>query len=152
MFYPFIIEIQTERIFSSAHFVQTTEYDSPCFRLHGHDFRAVIKVEGEVKKDGMVVDFRNIKNIVDELDHKILIPDLNKAIITTIRNDKEYLEISFHNKFYIFPKSDVFILEGIPVVTSENIALYLKKKLSNLYPNDKFTVTVYEGNNSYAKT
>ncbi len=151
-FINLISEIQTEKTFSAAHFVQTAGYDSPCFRFHGHDFHTIIEVRGEIKKDGMIVDFRKIKNVIDELDHKVLIPDLNTSGIEVIRDDKEHLEISVNNKEYKFPKSDVFIVWGVKVATSENIALYLKNKLSNLYPNDSFTVTVYEGNNSYAKT
>lgn len=148
--------IQTEKTFSAAHFVQTAGEDSPCFRLHGHDFRAIIEVEGNLKPDGMVIDFRKIKNIIDELDHKVLIPDIaltehTYAEITDIKKDEDYLEISFHNKFYMFPKSDIFIMEGIKVVTSENISSYLSDKLSSMFPYDKFTVTVYEGSTSYAK-
>ncbi len=146
------MKIQTEKTFSAAHFVQTAGCDSPCFHLHGHDFRAIISVEGKVKKDGMVVDFRKIKNVINELDHKILIPDLNlETGIETLRNDDEYITISFGNKFYQLPKSDVFILQGTAVITSENIAIYLKSKLLTLYPFDIFTVTVFEGSTSYAK-
>ena len=66
--------IQTEKIIAIAHLVQTANEKSPCRRLHGHNLRVVVTINGEVKNDGMVVDFRHIKELINQLDHKTLIP------------------------------------------------------------------------------
>jgi len=147
--YDIPLNISTPARFPASHIVPD---HPPCNRLHGHTWEIIIEVNGLIKKDGMVVDFKLLKNMItDKFDHRTLIPDLNIATgIEVIRNDENYLEISVSGKEYKFPKSDIYILNDVPVVTSEYIALYLKREFEKLYP-DKFTITVYEGKNSYAK-
>lgn len=54
-------------------------YDGKCKKLHGHNGRAVIVLEGRnLDARGMLVDFSDIKNslrtwIDDELDHKMIL-------------------------------------------------------------------------------
>ena len=54
-------------------------YDGKCKKLHGHNGRAVIVLEGlNLDERGMLVDFSDIKNslrtwIDDELDHKMIL-------------------------------------------------------------------------------
>lgn len=48
-----------------------------CGDKHGHSYRVRVMCEGEVQENGMVIDFGDIKNIVNEkviskLDHKYL--------------------------------------------------------------------------------
>lgn len=48
-----------------------------CENLHGHNYKLIVTIEGEVHKDGMVMDFADIKKIVNEkalndLDHSHL--------------------------------------------------------------------------------
>ena len=52
-------------------------YDGACARLHGHNYRVLLSVEGEELDDcGMLVDFAELKRaferILDELDHRNL--------------------------------------------------------------------------------
>lgn len=50
-------------------------YDSKCTNLHGHNWMITVEISGEsLNKDGMLLDFVSIKEIVGFLDHK----DLNK--------------------------------------------------------------------------
>lgn len=60
------------RKFSSAH--RLPQYDGDCSRLHGHTWRAVFEIEGEIQPNGMVYDFKLLKPILDEAlpDHKFL--------------------------------------------------------------------------------
>lgn len=46
-------------------------YDSPCQRLHGHNWIITVHVEGDVlDENGMLIDFTHIKKAVhDQLDH-----------------------------------------------------------------------------------
>ena len=61
--------------FDAAHYLP--EYNGKCERLHGHTYKLVVKVEGTPDKEGMVIDFIRLKNIVKEevlskLDHACL--------------------------------------------------------------------------------
>lgn len=148
-----ILKIHMERVFSAGHFVHTAEESSPCRRLHGHDWKAIVDVSGVVKSDGMVIDFRILKSIIDELDHKMLLPDLELARnngLTEVTETKYCITVSHNSKYYMFPMSDIVILKGIDVITSENIALYLKHKFSESFDAD-FNIKIYEGNTSYAE-
>lgn len=61
--------------FEAAHKMLNTE--EKCKNIHGHSFRLEVSVEGEIKKDGVVVMSNDIKRIVkklviEELDHSYL--------------------------------------------------------------------------------
>jgi 6-pyruvoyltetrahydropterin/6-carboxytetrahydropterin synthase len=46
------------------------EYESPCKNLHGHNWKITVFIKGErLSKEGMLIDFKTIKNIIMELDH-----------------------------------------------------------------------------------
>ena len=64
--------IKLIRSFSSAH--RLPHYDGPCHDLHGHTWKAVFVIEGPVKEDGMVCDFKVVKKLLDENlpDHQLL--------------------------------------------------------------------------------
>lgn len=51
------------RKFSSAH--RLPHYDGPCNRLHGHTWKTVFLIEGPVKENGMVADFKELKKLLD---------------------------------------------------------------------------------------
>ncbi|MEA3401401.1 MAG: 6-carboxytetrahydropterin synthase QueD [Armatimonadota bacterium] len=68
-------ELTVEREFSAAH--QMRGHPGACARLHGHNYRVLVSVEGEQLDDaGMLVDFAELKRIADEvlkgLDHRCL--------------------------------------------------------------------------------
>jgi len=61
--------------FDSAH--NLTEYHGRCENLHGHTYKLEVTVTGPVSDEGMVVDFHDLKTIVDKniiqkLDHQYL--------------------------------------------------------------------------------
>lgn len=61
--------------FAASHFLK--EYKGKCENLHGHNYKLIISVGGDIKKDGMIIDFTEIKNIVwsevlTTLDHSHL--------------------------------------------------------------------------------
>ena len=68
-------ELTVERRFSAAHYLR--DYDGPCARLHGHNYRVEITVTGEeLDALGMLMDFGPLKALCDEvlneLDHRCL--------------------------------------------------------------------------------
>jgi len=74
------MKVAREFVFDAAHFI-LDDKGSPCEEPHGHTYKLRVVVEGPVKEDGMVIDFTEIKKIVNEkvmpsVDHK----DLNKLL------------------------------------------------------------------------
>lgn len=62
------MKLYIKRKFAAAHWLPG--YDGPCRRLHGHTFLVEVWLEGEVDpKTGMLVDFKEVKNIIDRYDH-----------------------------------------------------------------------------------
>ena len=67
--------ITREFTFDSAH--QLTDYYGKCESMHGHTYKLHVTLEGEVQKNGLVIDFVVLKRIVkkhvlDMLDHRVL--------------------------------------------------------------------------------
>ena len=64
--------IKLIRSFSAAH--QLPNYNGPCRDLHGHTWKAVFVLEGAVRSDGMVGDFKTLKKVLDGVlpDHQFL--------------------------------------------------------------------------------
>jgi len=60
--------------FDAAHTLFNTEslVDKKCAELHGHRWKVEIIIETSNTKDGMVIDFSKIKDIIDKFDHKNL--------------------------------------------------------------------------------
>jgi 6-pyruvoyltetrahydropterin/6-carboxytetrahydropterin synthase len=61
--------------FDAAHYLP--DYDGKCENLHGHTYRLEIVIDDKVKRDGMVLDFTKLKEIVNKevleaLDHQPL--------------------------------------------------------------------------------
>ena len=74
------MKVAREFTFDAAHYI-LDDKGTPCEELHGHTYKLRVVVEGPVKDDGMVIDFTEIKRIVNEkvmpsVDHK----DLNKLL------------------------------------------------------------------------
>lgn len=64
--------VTKEFTFSAAHAL--TKYHGACERLHGHNYRLRVTVVGELNEDDLVIDFLELKKIVqaqviDQLDH-----------------------------------------------------------------------------------
>ena len=70
-----MLYISREFTFDAAH--KIVDYQGKCENLHGHTYKLIVTVQGELKRDGMVLDFSILKKIVEEniisvLDHKYL--------------------------------------------------------------------------------
>ena len=64
-----------EFYFDAAHFIP--HYKGKCEKLHGHTYKLEVVVERGIQKDGMIIDFTKLKEIVDhevidKLDHQAL--------------------------------------------------------------------------------
>lgn len=67
------IIIGREFNFSAAHYLPGHE---KCKEMHGHNYRVLVEFSGEVNKNGMVMDFSRIKevmtSVLNDLDHRLL--------------------------------------------------------------------------------
>ena len=70
------MRLDVEFYFAAAH--RLPRYQGPCFRMHGHNYKFFIGLEGEVDPaTGMIADFGVIKQVVGEqvlarADHQTL--------------------------------------------------------------------------------
>ena len=110
--------------FAAAHFI--ADY-SKCSRLHGHSYAVSVIIKGE-PKEGIILDFVELKNkirqIIEELDHKVIIPTKGEIKINMGENE---IEVKHREKRFIFPKEDCAF---IPTESSsaENLASYILQK------------------------
>ncbi len=59
------MRLDVEFAFAAAH--RLPRYEGPCFRLHGHNYRFQVSLEGDVDpRTGMIADFGVIKDVVNE--------------------------------------------------------------------------------------
>jgi 6-pyruvoyltetrahydropterin/6-carboxytetrahydropterin synthase len=94
--------LTVEDYFASAH--QLRGYKGKCENLHGHNWRVILSVKGEVLNEiGLLIDFTDLKNILksilSDLDHK----NLNEIEpFTTINpsseNIAEYISVKVQEK------------------------------------------------------
>lgn len=78
------MRIAKEFTFDSAHFLK--DYHGKCERLHGHTYRMRVVIEGPIKENGLVADFADIKNtvnekVVDKWDHNNINDTLEHASV-----------------------------------------------------------------------
>ncbi len=138
--------IETEKTIAIAHLVQTADEESPCRRLHGHNLRVVVTITGEVKDDGMVVDFRHIKTLINNLDHKTIIPE---SLVVSEEDGLLYIETGYSKM--ALPINDVKVL-SLPVITAEVLAIYFVREIEKLVgKGDHVLLKVYESEKSFAE-
>ncbi len=114
-------------VFCAAHFVT---YDGVCEPLHGHNYRASVTVEGDLQDDHFVFNFvalkRTMRKLVDQLDHRTLLPATNPHFRLTHADHEITVEVE--NRRYVLPEADVLVLP-IPNTTAELLAHYLAGQL-----------------------
>jgi 6-pyruvoyltetrahydropterin/6-carboxytetrahydropterin synthase len=117
-------------VFSAAHFI--TYEGHLCETLHGHNYRAAATVQGDLTPNSYVVDFTFIKpiirSIVNELDHRVLLPQDNPLI--SITHEDDHVRAQYRNRRYVFPRSDVVLLP-IANTTAELLAEYILSRLAD---------------------
>ena len=58
--------------FAAAH--QLPNYPGDCAKLHGHTWGVEVRIEGDIQENGMVIDFRDVKQALKTFlpDHEYL--------------------------------------------------------------------------------
>jgi 6-pyruvoyltetrahydropterin/6-carboxytetrahydropterin synthase len=113
-------------VFAAAHFI--TFKGHRCERLHGHNYRVSVALEGGLDQGSWYVyDFgelkRLMKSLCDELDHLVLLPLENPVLL--VEESDDMVTVSFQGKVrYVFPREDCALL-AIPNTTVEMLAQHL---------------------------
>jgi len=113
--------------FSACHFIPRHE---KCSRLHGHSYIVRLRLEGDIGAEGMIMDFvvlkKALKAMIDELDHKTLLPTESEDVKLDITDVS--VEAVSCGKRYVFPREDVVLLE-IPNTTAEEMSKLMTKRI-----------------------
>ena len=138
-----VVRITKEFKFEMAHALYG--YDGVCANIHGHSYRLWVTVRGEVKnenghtKDGMLMDFTDLKSIVkpeivDKYDH---------SLVLNANSPHADLDLSVFNK--------VHYLNYQP--TSENLVLDFANFIQKQLPDgvDLLKVVLSETVSSFAE-
>jgi 6-pyruvoyltetrahydropterin/6-carboxytetrahydropterin synthase len=115
-------------VFSAAHFI--TFNGNICERIHGHNWRVAVQVAGPLDENSYVFDFIALRDatqmLVNELDHRVLLPIQHPAIQVTARDNE--VTATFEQRRWVFPREDCVLLP-IANTTAELIARWLGHRL-----------------------
>ncbi len=115
-------------VFCSGHFI-SYEGDR-CERLHGHNYRTAVEVEGELDANRYVFDFIALKAltkaIIDELDHRMMLPTGNPYILVEV--GERSVHVRYREREWLFPRGDCVLLP-IENTTAELLARYVAGRL-----------------------
>ena len=116
------------------------EHFGKCKNIHGHSYRMIVELEGDLDDNGMIMDYYDLKKLVnpviEELDHAFMVYEKDKQII-------EFLNSVNSKKVIVGFQSTV-----------ENICRYIlheirKQKLpANV---NKLKVRIFESIDDYAE-
>jgi 6-pyruvoyltetrahydropterin/6-carboxytetrahydropterin synthase len=117
-------------VFCSGHFI-SYEGDK-CERLHGHNYRASVEVEGPLDANFYVFDFialkRCTKALTDELDHRMMLATRNPLI--RVEESPKSVHVRYRDREWLFPRDDCVLLP-IENTTAELLAAYLARRLAD---------------------
>jgi 6-pyruvoyltetrahydropterin/6-carboxytetrahydropterin synthase len=117
-------------VFCCGHFISYEGHQ--CERLHGHNYRAAIEIEGPLTADWYVFDFialkARAKEITDELDHHMLLASQNPVI--KLDESDSRVHVRYKDREWLFPRGDCILLP-IENTTAELIAKYLAGRLAD---------------------
>jgi len=115
-------------VFSSGHFI-TFDGDN-CERIHGHNYRVAVEVDGPLDVNAYVVDFIALRDmtraIVDELDHRMLLPADSPLIRVAAEGANTVAR--YRDRFWSFPTEECVVLP-LANTTAELFADYIAKRL-----------------------
>ena len=116
------------------------EHFGKCKNIHGHSYRMIVELEGEVNEGGMIMDYYDLKKtvnpIIDQLDHAFMVYEKDKEIVRFLESvNSKRIVVDFQS-------------------TVENICRYIitEIKKQNLPPNvKKVKVRIFESIDDYAE-
>jgi len=140
-----IVRVTKEFAFETAHALWN--YDGPCRNVHGHSYKLFVTISGEPindpenPKNGMVIDFGDLKKIVS----KHVVKVFDHSVVISNRVEKEKLEAL--NKMF----GNVLVVGYQP--TCENIVADIADRIIAQLPGkiSLHSLRLYETATSYAE-
>jgi 6-pyruvoyltetrahydropterin/6-carboxytetrahydropterin synthase len=115
-------------VFCSGHFI-SYEGDK-CERLHGHNYRTTVEIEGILDANCYVFDFIALKHrtkaITDELDHRMMLATRNPFI--KLEELAQSVRVRYREREWVFPREDCVLLP-IENTTAELLARFIGTRL-----------------------
>jgi len=115
-------------VFCCGHFI-SYEGDK-CERLHGHNYRTAVEIEGGLDDNHYVFDFIALKHrtkaITDELDHRMMLATRNPFI--AVEEGPKSIHVRYRDREWLFPREDCVLLP-IENTTAELLARYIAQRL-----------------------
>lgn len=116
------------------------EHFGHCKNIHGHSYKMIVEFDGDLDKQGMVIDYYDVEKIIDpiirKLDHSFMVNKNDRVVI-------EFLEKMKSKKVIVDFES-----------TAENISKYMLDEISkSKLPSNikKLTVRIYETEGDFAE-
>ena len=116
------------------------EHFGKCKNIHGHSYKMIVELEGDLNDSGMIMDYYDLKKIVkpviEKLDHAFMVYEKDNEIV----------------KFLELVKSKMIIVKFQSTV--ENICRYILSEIikQNLPSNvKKLKVRIFESIDDYAE-
>ncbi len=116
------------------------EHFGLCKNIHGHSYKMIVEFEGDLNKQGMVIDYYDVEKIIE--------PIINRLDHSFMVNKKDTVMTEFLEKM----KSKKLVVDFES--TAENICKYLLGEIvkSNLPSNvKKLTIRIFETKDDYAE-
>lgn len=115
-------------------------HEDKCKNLHGHSYKMMVEFEGTTDKNGMVLDYYIVKEIISpmvgQLDHAFLVRSDDSALIKLLDEmESKYVTVDFDS-------------------TAENLCFYFLEKISKAsLPENikKIKVKIFETETTYAE-
>lgn len=130
-----------ELVFSAGHFI-TFDGDH-CERIHGHNYRVAVEVEGPLDVNHYVFDFIALRDLTraltGELDHRMLLPAESPLI--AIEEDGDNWLARYQRRRWSFPKDECVLLP-VANTTAELLADYLASRLLAAFDAHKLPAPV----------
>lgn len=115
-------------VFSAGHFIVFES--NVCERLHGHNYRVSVQVDGPLDASHFVCDFITLRDealaVVAELDHRMLVP--TRADRLTVERGEEQVTIRHGERWWSFPRGDCALLP-LASTTAELLARFIGMQL-----------------------
>jgi 6-pyruvoyltetrahydropterin/6-carboxytetrahydropterin synthase len=123
-------------VFCAGHFIT---YDGDhCERLHGHNYRVAVELDGDLDQNQYVFDFialkRHTQTITDTLDHRMLLPAESDRIRVEEREGS--VHVRYGERRWVFPREDCVLLP-VANTTAELLARYIGQRLLEVLRREK---------------
>lgn len=130
------MQINLTMTFDAGH--RIVGHKGKCARLHGHTYKAQIVALGQIREPGFVCDFGDIKDLVNEWDHRLLLWEDDATSFVWL-NPGNYSE------------EEIGIVRLPFNPTAENMARYLATEIRDRFDLDTVSVELWETPNASAR-